>query len=56
MTIGRTVLCLQDPGKVNAVDKYRPIFCLPVMWKFISGALAEEIHSHMGTVGIFPAE
>ena len=31
MAFGRTVLCLKDPTKGNAVDNYRPISCLPLM-------------------------
>ena len=31
MTYGRTVLCLKDPGKGNAVDNLRPISCLLLM-------------------------
>ena len=37
MTTGRTVLCMKDQGKGNAVDNYKPISCLPVMF---SGMLA----------------
>ena len=33
MTYGRTVLCQKDPGKGNAAENYRPITCLPLMWK-----------------------
>ena len=36
MTYGRTVLSKKDPGKGNAVENYRPITCLPMMWKLLS--------------------
>ena len=54
MTTGRTVLCMKDPGKGNAVDNYRPISCLPVMWKVFSGMLAEEISEHFEGKNLFP--
>ena len=56
MTAGRTVLCMKDPGKVNAVDNYRPISCLPVMWKVFSGMLAQEIYEHLEDKNLFPHE
>ena len=31
-TYVKTVLCLKDPEKGNAVDNYRPITCLPLMF------------------------
>ena len=33
MTLGKTILCQKDPIKGNADDNYRPISCLPLMWK-----------------------
>ena len=56
MTTGRTVLCMKDPGKGNAVDNYRPISCFPVMWKVFSGMLAEEIYEHLEGKNLFPHE
>lgn len=32
LTLGRTILCLKDPSKANAVDNFRPISCLPLMF------------------------
>ena len=37
MTTGKTILCQKDPDKGNAVDNYRPISCLPLMWKLMTG-------------------
>ena len=56
MTTGRTVLCMKDPGKGNAVDNYRPISCLHVMWKVFSGMLTEEIYEHLEGKNLFPHE
>ena len=43
MTLGTTVLCQNDPSKGNAVDNYKPILCLPLMWKLMTGKIAESI-------------
>ena len=56
MTTGRTVLCMKDSGKGNAVDNYRPISCLHVMWKVFSGMLTEEIYEHLEGKNLFPHE
>ena len=39
LTKGRTVLCLKDIANGNAVDNYRPISCLPLMWKLLTGII-----------------
>ena len=33
MTHGRTVLFQKDPRRGNVAENYRPITCLPLMWK-----------------------
>ena len=45
MTAGKTVLCQKNPSKRNAVDNYRPISCLPLMWKLMTGTIAESIYN-----------
>ena len=47
MTFGKTVLCQKDPAKGIAVDNYRPISCLPLRWKLMTGMLAEMMYSHL---------
>ena len=47
MTFGKTVLCQKDPSKGNAVDNYRPISCLPLMWKLMAGTIAESIYNFL---------
>ena len=37
MTYGHTILCQKDVSKGNAVENYRPITCLPLMWKLLTG-------------------
>ena len=45
MTLGKTVLCQKDPSKGNAVDNYRPISCLPLIWKLMTGTIGESIYN-----------
>ena len=47
MTVCKTVLCQKDPSKGNAVDNYRPISCLPLMWKLMTGTIAESIYNFL---------
>ena len=44
---GYTVLCQTDPRKGNAVENYRPITCLPLLWKLLTGVIAEEKHDYL---------
>ena len=37
MTTGRNMLIVKDPEKGAAVGNYRPITCLPFMWKTLTG-------------------
>ena len=56
MTSGKTVLCQKDLAKSSAVDNYRPISCLPLMWKLMTGMLAERMYSHLERENILPSE
>ena len=56
MTTGRTVLLQKDKLKGTAVENYRPITCLPTMWKLLSGVLGAEIQNHLNTNGLIPCE
>ena len=47
MTLGKTALCQKDPSKGNAVDNYRPVSCLPLMWKLMTGTIAESIYNFL---------
>ena len=47
MTYGRTVLCQKDPAKGNAVENYRPITCLPLIWKLLTGIIADEMYIYL---------
>ena len=56
MTHGRTVLCQKDPQKGNTADNYRPITCLPLMWKLLTGVIAEEMYNYLEREKILPEE
>ena len=54
MTYRRTVLCQKDPRKGNAVENYRPITCLPLMWKLLTGMIAEETSNYLERQKLLP--
>ena len=56
MTHGRTVLCQKDPRKGNTADNYRPITCLPLMWKLLTGVIAEKMYHYLEREKILPEE
>ena len=56
MTTGRTILCVKDISKGNAADNYRPISCLPLMWKVLTGIAADHIYTCLEGAKLFPDE
>ena len=56
MVKGRTVLFQKDPLKGNAASNYRPIACLPLMWKLLTGILADKIYDHLQMNRLLPDE
>ena len=56
MTYGRTVLCVKDRSKGNAASNFRPISCLPIMWKLLTGMLSEQLYKHVDTNDMLPSE
>ena len=44
---GRTVLIQKDSANGTMAGNYRPIACLPLMWKLLTGIFAEEIYDHL---------
>ena len=53
---GETVLIQNDPAKGTVVSNYRPIACLPVMWKLLTGIFADKIYDHLLMNSILPYE
>ena len=45
MVTGRTVLIQKDPAKGTKARNYRPIACLPLMWKLFSGIFADRVYT-----------
>lgn len=56
ITCGRTVLCQKDPKKGAAVDNFRPISCLLVMWKLLTGVLADCLYVFLESNDLLPEE
>ena len=56
MTYGRTVLCKKDPVKGNSVEKLRPITCLPLIWKLLTGIISEDMYCFMENENLLPEE
>ena len=55
-TYGRTVLCQKDRTKSNTVDNYRPISCLPLLWKLLTSIISEHLHRSLEEKKILPEE
>ena len=47
LTKGRTVLLQKDKSKGNIESNYRPITCLPLMWKSLWGVIADQVYGHL---------
>ena len=47
LTRGRTSLFQKDKSKGNVANNYRPITCLPLMWKLLTGVIADQIYAHL---------
>ena len=56
LTYGRTVLCQKDSTKGNTVDNYRPITCLPLLWKLLTGIISEHLYRFLEGEKILPEE
>ena len=53
---GRTVLIQKDPAKGTVASNYRPIACLPLMWKLLTGIFADKIYDHLLANNVLPDE
>ena len=47
LTRGRTSLLQKDKGKGNVASNYRPITCLPLMWKLMTGVIADQMYAYL---------
>ena len=56
LTRRRTLLLQKDKSKDNEVSNYRPITCLPLMWKLLTGVIADQIYAHLDQEKLLPEE
>ena len=56
MTYGHNILCQKDVSKGSAVENYPPITCLQLMWKILTGVIAEEIYAYLKGENLLPSE
>ena len=56
LTRGRTSLLQKDKNKGNVASNYRPITCLPVMWKLFTSVSADQIYAHLDQEQLLPEE
>ena len=54
MTIGRTALAQKDKSKRNSASNYRPITCLPIMWKLLTGIISERLYNYLEDTNTIP--
>ena len=53
---GRTVLIQKESAKGTVASNYRPIACLPLMWKLLTGIFADKVYDHLLMNGALPDE
>ena len=46
----------KDPTKGIQANNYRPIACLPIMWKLLTGIMGEKLHQHLEKNGLLADE
>ena len=56
MVTGKTLLCIKEIQKGNLVSNFRPITCPPLIWKLLTGILAEELYEHLEKTNSLPWE
>ena len=56
MVRGRMVLIQKDPKKDTQANNYRPIACLPIMWKLLTGIMGEKLYQHLERNGLLGDE
>ena len=56
MTVGRTFLLMKDSSKGPIPGNFRPITCLPALWKLFTGLLSDSIYSHLDRQKLLPTE
>ena len=54
MTTGRTSLVQKDKNKGNIPTNYRPITCLPTMWKLLTSIISERLYTYLEETSTIP--
>ena len=54
MTKGKTTLIQKDLGKGTTPNNYRPMTCLPMMWKILTAQIMENIYYSLTSRELFP--
>ena len=45
----------KDQSKGNVASNYRPIISLPLMWKLLTGVIADQIDAHLDHEKLLPS-
>ena len=56
LTRARTSLLQKDKSKGNLANNYRPITCLPLLWKLLTGVIADPVYAHLDPEKLLPEE
>ena len=56
LTRGRISLLQKDKRKANVASNYRPLTCLPLTWKLLTGVIADQINAHLDQEKLLPEE
>ena len=54
MTTGRTALVQKNKSKGNVASNYRPITCLSIMWKLLTGIISERLYNYLEETNTIP--
>ena len=47
LTRGRNSLLRKDKNKGHVASNYRPITCWPLLWKLLTGLIADQIYAYL---------
>ena len=53
---GRTILVMKDSKKGTEVGNYRPIACLNLIWKLLTGIISDKTYDHLEENKLLPGE
>ena len=56
MTRGRTSLLQEVKSKGYVASDYRPITCSALIWKLLTGVIADQIYAHSDQENLLPEE